>query len=297
MKKLGILLAAAIMMSSAAYAKNEMFTGLFWLDHGLASKGQAYNQEWGFSKAEINIKNDVFFAEFNVRAFNMNQGYFMTKLMGNPLNLGRIQTGIGKLNYFSTTMPWGSVNSELQGDGFTLDIPMDKSLKVVLGNFGHLLGTDKSAESGATTKVRHLYGGVAMNVMSKTDLLAVVNLSTNANTSDNNIDLIAELWCKDYAPMTVNGLVRASLSNKFGAKSTLISAAVNYEANKDVNLYGSLTLPLTDDTKTGDVESDLIFGASYNLDENAKLLAEYQTAKQNSITCREEMKIGAALKF
>lgn len=297
MKKLGLFVAAAILFGSAAYAKNEVFTGLFWMDHGLAAKGQKYTQDWGFSKAELNIKNDVFFTELKLNGFNANQAYFMTKLFGGNLNLGVVQTGIGKLNYFSTTTPYGSVDSELQGSGFTWAMPMDKTMKVIVGNFGHLLGTDASAETGATTLTRVLYGGVEMNLMPKTDLCAVINFSTNANTSKNNMDLIAEVWSKDYAPLTVNGLIRASLSNNFGTKSTLIAAALNYEINKEVNVYGSYTLPLTDDTKSGDVESDLIFGASFNVEDNMRLLAEMQSAKKGAATTREEMKIGAALKF
>jgi hypothetical protein len=121
---------------------------------------------------------------------------------------------------------------------------------------------------------------------------------TQSTSGDTNIDGAVEFSYKGVENLTVNGLLVGTASNEWATHSKAeLSLAAKYLATNDVSVYGSFGMGLAEGAKANDVESDLIIGTAYQIDDVTSVLAEYKTTTLNEAETNADLILGARIKF
>jgi hypothetical protein len=89
----------------------------------------------------------------------VDQAYGIFNVAGGKLNVGRIETGMTMVDYFSVLLPTGEAKREVEGLGFTFNTEIS-GFDVTFGNFGNIIADENDSVSN-----RDLFMQVGYEVM------------------------------------------------------------------------------------------------------------------------------------
>jgi hypothetical protein len=294
MKK-GLLfgLSAAMLVGSMSFADLKV-DGKIEVGHYLNDGQTATNKKYMFDKTEFYMSNDKAFVEANFSSgWSLNQAYIKTicPMTGSKVSIGTIQTGVGKMKYYTVADPQGSVGSEISGSGIRAQKDLG-GMMVEVGNFGTLTDTASST--------RTLYGVVG------TDLAGFpvkVGGSYVTDSSDNSdMNLVASVVIDTIPNAVINAQLNYNLSGAItGGTATdkIQQLGVSFKYGLGIaDIVGHYSMALNTETvNKANNESDMVIGVQKKLQDGTVAAIEMQSAKTSGTTSIDQLALVFTSKF
>lgn len=252
-------------------------------------------EDFSNKKAEFYVSAKNFYAEVDVYPTNpasadllkIDQAYIKLKIIDHQLKIGLMETGIGKLKYYSINTPVGVMDKEVEGMGLFYSYKIFK-----LGNFGNF-GADESDN----TVDRVLFA--AIDVKEYLPIKAGLWYTTDPVDQESDLDAAISFHYNLFNALDLNANLRKTLLNNITSTPQYFAAGIsaNYEVIANTDIYSSYSLGLNDETKENNLENDLIFGISHKIVKGVKVALEYQNSQIDQDKTKDDFSLAIEAKF
>lgn len=256
---------------------------------------EAGSEDFSNKKAEFYVAAKNFYAEVDVYPANpasagllkIDQAYIRVKVQEHHLRIGLMETGIGKLKYYSISTPIGVMDKEVEGMGLFYNYKIFK-----LGNFGNF-----GAKDSNNLVDRVLFA--AIDVKEYLPIKAGLWFTSSPNAQESDLDASLAFHYNIIENIDFNANIRKTLLNNITTTPEYFAAgfSVNYKISSKSDIYGSYSRGLNEVTKDNNLENDAIFGISYKVINGVKVGLEYQNSRIDRVKTKDDLSLAFEAKF
>jgi hypothetical protein len=256
---------------------------------------EAGSEDFSNKKAEFYISATNFYTEVDVYPDNpvsadlvkIDQAYIKLEIHDQQLKIGLMESGIGKMKYYSINTPVGVMDKEVEGMGLFYNYKIFK-----LGNFGNF-GADESNNNVD----RVLFA--AIDVKEYLPVKAGLWYTTDPLEKESDLDAAIAFHYNLFNALDLNANLRKTLLNNITSTPEYFAAGIsaNYEVIANTDIYSSYSLGLNDETRENNLENDLIFGISHKIVKGVKVALEYQNSQIDQEMVKDDLSLAFEVKF